>query len=70
LGYGFIVPFCTVMSGSSKIYTYLVRSVLTFLHPREITSLLEQNGFEKAVAEPHSSWRKPILHSVIAVKKA
>jgi ubiquinone/menaquinone biosynthesis methyltransferase len=70
LGYGFIVPFCTIMSGSSKIYTYLVRSVLTFLHPAEITSLLEQNGFENAVAEPHSSWRSPILHSVIAVKKS
>lgn len=69
LGYGFIVPFCTIMSGSSKIYTYLVRSVLTFLHPDQIKTLLEQNGFEKVSAEPHSSWRKPILYSVIAVKK-
>lgn len=70
LGYGFIVPFCTLMSGSSKIYTYLVKSVLTFLSPKEICDILEQNGFENAVAKPHSSWRKPILYSVIAVKKA
>ncbi len=70
LGYGFIVPFCTLMSGSSRIYTYLVKSVLTFLNPTEIKLLLEQNGFEKVSAEPHASWRSPILHSIIAVKKA
>jgi ubiquinone/menaquinone biosynthesis methyltransferase len=70
LGYGFIVPFCTLMSGSSKIYTYLVKSVLTFLSPKEICDILEQNGFENAVAKPHASWRKPMLYSVIAVKKA
>jgi ubiquinone/menaquinone biosynthesis methyltransferase len=70
LGYGFIVPFCTLMSGSSKIYTYLVKSVLTFLSPKEICDVLEQNGFENALDKPHASWRKPILYSVIAVKKA
>jgi len=69
LGYGFIVPFCTIMSGSAKIYTYLVRSVLTFLNPQQIKALLEKNGFENVSVEPHASWRKPILHSVIAIKK-
>jgi ubiquinone/menaquinone biosynthesis methyltransferase len=70
LGYGFIVPFCTFMSGSSRIYTYLVKSVLTFLNPSQISRLLEQNGFENVSAEPHAGWRRPILHSVIATKKA
>lgn len=69
LGYGFIVPFCTIMSGSSTIYTYLIRSVLTFLNPKEIQSLLEANGFESVSAQPHASWRRPILHSVIAVRR-
>ena len=70
LGYGFIVPFCTVMTGSSNIYTYLVKSVLTFLSPGQIKGLLENNGFETATTQAHASWRKPILHSVIAVKKS
>ena len=70
LGYGFIVPFCTVMSGSSRIYTYLIRSVLTFLGPAQIAALLERNGFESVSSEPHASWRRPILRSVIAVRKA
>ena len=69
LGYGFIVPFCTAMSGSSKIYTYLIKSVLTFLQPKQIKTLLESNGFEQVVTQPHASWRKPILRSVVAVKK-
>lgn len=69
LGYGFIVPFCTLLSGSSSIYTYLIKSVLTFLNPVQIKALLQENGFEAVVATPHAGWRKPILHSVIAVKK-
>ena len=69
LGYGFIVPFCTVMTGSLNIYAYLIKSVLTFLSPAQIKMLLEKNGFEAVIAQPHASWRKPILYSVIAVKK-
>lgn len=69
LSYGFIVPFCTLLSGSSRIYTYLAKSVLTFLSPKQIIDLLHATGFEKAVAMPHEMWRKPISHSVIAVKK-
>lgn len=69
LSYGFIVPFCTILSGSSRIYTYLAKSVLTFLSPKQIVDLLHANGFEQAVAMPHEMWRKPISHSVIAVKK-
>ena len=68
LGYGFIVPFCTLMSGSSKIYTYLVKSVLTFLNPGQINTLLQNNGFTDIKIEGHSGWRNPILRSVIAVK--
>lgn len=69
LGYGFIVPFCTLLSGSSRIYTYLIKSVLTFLHPSQIKALLEANGFEQVTIEPLPGWRKPILHTIIAVKK-
>ncbi|MFN8238791.1 MAG: class I SAM-dependent methyltransferase [Chitinophagales bacterium] len=68
LGYGFIVPFCTVLSGSSTIYTYLIKSVLEFLSPDELSALLEKKGFEKVSIQRHPSWRRPILHSFRAVK--
>ena len=70
LGYGFIVPFCTLLSGSSKIYTYLVKSVLTFLNPGQVKTLLQQTGFKNVEATPLSGWRKPILRTFIAVKGA
>jgi len=69
LGYGFIVPFCTVLSGSSIIYTYLIKSVLQFLSPSQIQSLLTNNGFQSVEIHTHASWRNPILHSFRAIKK-
>lgn len=69
LGYGFIVPFCTVVSGSARIYTYLVKSVLHFLHPSQIQSLLSNNGFQLVEIHTHASWRNAILHSFRAIKK-
>lgn len=68
LGYGFIVPFCTLLTGSSRIFTYLVQSVLKFLSPAEIQALLESKGFSQVSTHHHANWRRPILHSFRAVK--
>lgn len=68
LSYGFIVPFCTILSGSYKIYTYLAKSVLTFLTPPEVKDKMTQAGFKNIQAKPHKSWRAPILHAFIAEK--
>ncbi|MEZ5006680.1 MAG: class I SAM-dependent methyltransferase [Chitinophagales bacterium] len=68
LGYGFIVPFCTVLTGSSTIFRYLIKSVVNFLPPEKIVELLEKNGFKDVQIHEHSSWRKPILHTITAVK--
>jgi ubiquinone/menaquinone biosynthesis methyltransferase len=68
LGYGFIVPFCTLLTGSSRIFTYLVQSVLKFLRPAEIQALLESKGLEQVSIHHHANWRRPILHSFLAVK--
>lgn len=68
LSYAFIVPFCTVLSGSSKIYTYLAKSVLTFLKPEEIKTKMLEAKFKEIQIHAHKSWRKPILHSLIAIK--
>ncbi|MBS1684944.1 MAG: class I SAM-dependent methyltransferase [Bacteroidetes bacterium] len=66
LGYGFIVPFCTLLSGSADIYLYLIRSVLTFLSPQRIEQLCLDHGFTQAATHRHKSWRRPILHTIIA----
>lgn len=68
LGYGFIVPFCTAVTGSSKIFTYLVKSVLDFPGPKEIETLLSRAGFTQIQSHPHAGWRAPILHAIVAQK--
>ncbi|MDZ4810433.1 MAG: class I SAM-dependent methyltransferase [Bacteroidota bacterium] len=68
LGYGFVVPFCAVVSRSSIIFRYLIKSVADFLNPVEIIALLKNNGFENAQVIKHKSWREPILHTFVAQK--
>jgi len=61
LGWGFIVPFCTLVSGSSRIFTYLVRSVNNFLRPNQVKTMLSHLGFKNVNNHPHKGWRAPIL---------
>lgn len=68
LGYGFIVPFCTVVSGSSRIFRYLIKSVLGFLRPPQIKRVLEDAGFENVQIQHMPSWRAPLMVTVTAFK--
>jgi ubiquinone/menaquinone biosynthesis methyltransferase len=68
MGYGFIVPFCTLLTGNFTIFNYLVKSVMTFLRPSVFKNLLAANGFKEVNAIPLKSWRKPLLHTFIAKK--
>ena len=68
LGYGFIVPFCTVMTGSSRIFTYLVQSVLAFPSPKSSERLRSDAGYGSVGSRPHKGWRGPILHTFTGVK--
>jgi ubiquinone/menaquinone biosynthesis methyltransferase len=68
LGYGFIIPFCTLLTGSSVIFRYLIKSVLNFPNPEAITTLMQNNGFHQVEIHEQSSWRKPILHTFTGVK--
>lgn len=68
LGWVFIVPFCSVVSGSSKIFTYLIKSVFKFLRPNQAIELLSDTGFVKVKAYPHKGWRAPILHAFYGEK--
>jgi len=69
LGYGFILPFCTLVTGESRIFSYLVRSVSRFLQPSALVTLLEKNGFSDIHCHKHKGWRGPILKAFYAEKK-
>lgn len=68
LGYVFIVPISAVASGSSTIFTYLIRSVSNFLTPKQVTNHMERNGFQNVKAKPAPFWRNPILCSFYGEK--
>ena len=68
LGYTAIIPISTILSGSSKIYRYLVKSVLSFPSPKSFLEILESNGFTNVERLPMPSWRRPILHTFLAHK--
>lgn len=68
LSYGFIVPFCSILSRSTKIYTYLAKSVLTFLTPPEVEAKMKNAGFHNIQVKAHKSWRSLILHAFIGEK--
>lgn len=67
-GYTVIIPISTLLSGSSKIYKYLVKSVINFPSPNKFLAILTQCGFTRVKRLPMPSWRKPILHTFLAYK--
>ncbi len=68
IGYGFILPFAGLLTGSTAIFRYLITSVEHFLSPEGFTALLRQEGFEDVTHAPLVSWRKPIIHTFLAHK--
>lgn len=68
MGYTFIIPLCAIVTGSAKIFHYLVKSVRDFHTPRSFLELLSDCGFEAVETHPQPGWRKPILRSFVARK--
>jgi len=68
LGYGVVIPISTMLSGSSTIFKYLVKSVDNFLPPQEFENLLTETGFVNVEKHDMPSWRKPILRTFTAIK--
>jgi ubiquinone/menaquinone biosynthesis methyltransferase len=68
MGYLVIIPISAIISGSSKIFRYLIKSVLNFPSPNKFLEMLNITGFEKVKRFPQPSWRRPILHTFIAYK--
>jgi ubiquinone/menaquinone biosynthesis methyltransferase len=70
LGYMVIVPVSGIISGSTKIYRYLIKSVLNFPSPDNFLNLLKMSGFVNPQRYAQPSWRRPILHTFIAYKNS
>lgn len=68
LGNLFILPFCTLLTGSPRIFSYLIKSVSRFLTPSQAENLLQRKGFTKIHTYAHKGWRKPILKAFVAEK--
>jgi ubiquinone/menaquinone biosynthesis C-methylase UbiE len=68
LGYFIIIPFSALLTGSTRIFRYLVRSVLQFPSPRRFIEMLRTTGFQDVRVYPLSGWRRPILHTFLARK--
>jgi len=66
IGYGLILPFAGIVTGSTAIFRYLIESVERFLSPEEFVALLREEGFEDVIHTPLGGWRKPILHTFLA----
>lgn len=69
LGYGFIIPFCTLLTGNFTIFNYLIKSVLKFPAPSHFNTMLERSGFGNVQFLPLNGWRGPILKTVLAYKR-
>jgi ubiquinone/menaquinone biosynthesis methyltransferase len=68
LGHGVVIPISALISGSTTIYKYLVKSVREFPSPDDFLILLKNAGFIKVMRKPMPGWRKPILHTFLATK--
>ena len=68
LGYAVIIPFSTLVTGSSTIFRYLVKSVLNFPSPQDFIEKLDRAGFKNIKVYNQRSWRKPILRTFLAKK--
>ena len=68
LGYFVVIPVSTMISGSSTIFKYLVKSVDKFLSPNDFTNLLSETGFTNVKKHNMPTWRKPILRTFTATK--
>jgi ubiquinone/menaquinone biosynthesis methyltransferase len=68
LGHGLVIPISALISGSTTIYKYLVKSVGEFPSPDDFLLLLKDAGFINVMRKPMPGWRKPILHTFLATK--
>lgn len=67
---GIIIPSGALVSGSSRLYRYLWRSVLEFDGVAAFERRLRSFGFVDVHSEPMDGWQRGILHSFLARRPA
>ena len=68
LGHAVIIPFSALVTGSTNIFRYLIKSVLNFLSPQDFSDKISKAGFIDIEIYPQKSWRRPILRTFLARK--
>jgi ubiquinone/menaquinone biosynthesis C-methylase UbiE len=63
---GVVIPSGFLLSGSTRIYRYLRRSVNEFDGVRGFERRLSRAGFDEVRTEPMDGWQRGIVHSFLA----
>lgn len=65
LGYIFILPISFITTGEANIFSYLIKSVLNFLGPKELEDKMKATGFTSVSSHAQPTWRAPILRTFV-----
>jgi ubiquinone/menaquinone biosynthesis methyltransferase len=65
LGYVFILPISFLTTGETNIFSYLIKSVLNFLGPKELEAKMKATGFTSVSSHAQPTWRAPILRTFV-----
>lgn len=65
---GVVVPGGLLLTGSSRIYRYLRRSVLAFDTVEQLEARLRRAGFEDVGSAPMGGWQRGIVHTVVGTR--
>lgn len=68
LGYVFILPISYLTTGETNIFSYLIKSVLNFLGPKELEAKMKATGFTAVSSHAQPTWRAPILRTFVGRK--
>lgn len=65
---GVVVPGGLLLSGSTRIYRYLRRSVLEFDTVEQLRARMRRAGFEDVRSAPMGGWQRGIVHTVLGTR--
>lgn len=68
LGNVFILPISYLTTGETNIFSYLIKSVLNFLGPKELEAKMKATGFTTVSSHAQPTWRAPILRTFVGEK--
>lgn len=63
---GIVIPLGVLVTGSSRIFRYLRRSVMSFDGVPQLEARLRRGGFVDVRTEPMDGWQRGVVHSFLA----